>query len=497
MFNTRRGDPDPYELARRAVDAARSAGAAYADARLTRMREQSPAEMDTEDWGFGVRVLVNGYWGFLASTVWTSDEAVRLARGAVAQATAHARGRSRPVGLGPPATVRRGTWTMPVKYDPFDIPVSEKLDVMNSFNDFASSYRVGIQTYGNMNFVREEKIFASSDDASWTQTTYRSRAMFAVTYPDAYHAGLGYGSAAADGLSPAGRGWELVTDAGVIDAIPALIAEAEGARHVIPFDVGRYDMVFTAEAMANLLDQTFGSATELDRALGYEANASGTSYLSDPLAMLGTEVVASPLVTVQANRNVTGGLATVQWDDEGMIPDDFVLVKDGILVDYQTTREQAAWLAPYYQRSGRPVRSHGCAMAPSALDITMQHSPNLSLAPGRARTSFDDLVASTERGVAILSFNAYMDQQGLNGLASGGMREIRRGKLGRYLSGGALMFRAPELWRNVVAVGGPETFQWFGMGRAKGQPGQATYHSVGAVPAKIKQLSLVDPGRAG
>jgi predicted Zn-dependent protease len=125
----------------------------------------------------------------------------------------------------------------------------------------------------------------------------------------------------------------------------------------------------------------------------------------------------------------------------------------------------------------------------------MQHAPNFALMPGPATTSFDDLVAATEQGIAMLTLNTSMDQQNLNGMGYGVMREIRHGKLGRYLQGGALMFRAPELWKNIVALGGPTSQQWFGMSRGKGQPRQSTGHSVGAVPAKVLQLSLVDQMR--
>jgi len=448
--------------------------------------------MDADERAIGVRALVNGYWGFLASAVWTPDEAVRLARSAVTQAKANSRGMIRPVEMGPAPTVRDGHWTMPIKYDPFDIPDGEKLDVMAAFREYAERYQVGIGTSSFMYFTRQQRYFASSDGASWMQTCYQSEAKFAVTYRDEYHLGLPGGGAGADGLSLTGRGWELISESGLMDTIPRLIDEAEQARHVIPFDVGRYDVVFSADAMAAILDRTLGAATELDRALGYEADASGTSYLSDPLDRLGTAIVASPLVSIMANRSVPGGLGTVAWDDEGIAPEDFPLVKDGILVDYQTTREQAAWLAPYYQKIGRPVRSHGCAAAGSAFDITMQQPPNLALMPGRAATTFEDLVASTEKGIAVLGLGVAMDQQSLNGMGYAIMREIKRGKLGRYLQGGALMFRAPEFWKSVVAIGGPASLRWFGMSRGKGQPNQTTQHSVGAVPAKVTQVSIVD-----
>src|SRR5690606_18852292 len=150
--------------------------------------------------------------------------------------------------------------------------------------------------------------------------------------------------------------------------------------------------VLDAPSMVALLDRTLGRATELDRALGYEANAGGTSYLNDPFGMLGSYEAGAPLLTVTGNRSEPGGLATVQWDDEGVRPDTFPLVENGVLTDFQTTRESAGWLEDYYARTGRPFRSHGCANAPAAVDPPLQHTPNLVLTPGREELDFDDLV---------------------------------------------------------------------------------------------------------
>lgn len=494
-------DPDMQALAARAVDAARAAGASYADARLTILRQQrfdaTRITTDSETFGVGVRVLVNGFWGFQSSAVRTPDEMVRLARGAVGQAKASSRGTTREIRWDPIPVVKNESWIMPVKYDPFDIPVGERAD----FAGDVSSYMNGLMdanpmaTYVSMQFRREYKVFASSEGSSWTQTTYRTSAQFAVYYRDEYHAGLPAAGAGADFLSAAGRGWEYITESGLAAAIPQLIEDAEQARHRVPVDIGRHDMVLSAEAMATLVDQTLGAATELDRALGYEANATGTSYLDRPETMLGTQVVASPQVQITANRSLPGGVATVQWDDEGVVPEPFTLVSKGLLVDYQTTREQAAWLAPYYQRAGLPVRSHGCAAASTALDLTMQQAPNLALMPGSGTATFESLVAGVEKGIALLDLSVSMDQQQLNGIGSGTMREIVHGKLGRFINGGALVFRAPELWKSVSALGGVGTQRWYGRARGKGEPGQQMDYSVGAVPAAIPQLSLIDATR--
>ena len=98
--------------------------------------------------------------------------------------------------------------------------------------------------------------------------------------------------------------------------------------------------------------------------------------------MVGRHPVAAPAVTVTANRTEPGGCATVQWDDEGVVPEEFTLVKDGVLTDFHTMRESASWLKDYYGQQQRPVRSHGCAAAPTALHAPLTHPPNLALAPG-------------------------------------------------------------------------------------------------------------------
>lgn len=490
-------DPDLHDLATRAVDAAMAAGATYADVRLTVTREEriSNTIPVTEEatYGLGVRVLVNGFWGFMASAVWTPEEAVRLARGAVAQGKANGAGKTQTLDLGPAIPVATGDWVMPVRYDPFDIPLGEKTDVLGDIIDVVRQSTPRAAANISVRFQRQHKVFASSDGSAWTQTTYVSNGMFGIQYRDQYSLRLPQGVANANFLTGAGRGWEYISESGLIDAIPGLIDQAEQSRHRVPVEPDRFDVVCGAHAMAMLLDATIGAASELDRALGYEANASGTSYLNDPLNMLGAYQVGSSHLNVIADRSTPGAIATVKWDDESVTPETFQLVENGILVDYQTTREQAPWLASYYQRTNRPIRSHGCAGAGSALDVTLQQPPNLQILPGPTERSFEELVAATEKGIAIVDIGGVsMDQQQLNGVAYPILRKITKGKLGPFVVGGAIVFRAPELWKSLTAVGGPKSVQWFGASRQKGQPAQLTMHSVAGVPGKFTNVSIVD-----
>ena len=527
-------EPDPVEaLVQRAVDAAHTAGAQYADARFTRTVlhmynakgaateptsltvANSGFEWDEEPVGVGVRVLVDGYWGFAASPYRTVDDAVRLAHDAVVQAKENAKGPTRPVELATVPVVT-GRWVTPIRIDPFTVPIEEKFDYFSYWKLQAAQHGITYQYDGwpsKMFFIRQERVVATSRGSLFTQTLYQSGGEFigckvgaSATDPDSG------ATVYVNDVSVVGAGWERFLDAKIEEQWPVRAEEALAGASLGTkgSTVGRYTLVCDGATMASVLDKTLGVATQLDRALGYEANAGGTSFITDPLTMVGHLQVAAPAVTVTANRSTPMQLATVRWDDEGVVPAEMTLVKDGVLTDFQTTREQATWLAPYYQRAGRPVQSNGCAAAEDALASTMQHMPNLALAPNPASVGLTDLIANVQAGILIEGGQAYqVDFQGRNGLLDGRqMREIKNGRLGRVVQGGAVLFNTLDFWKNVKAVGGAATQQDVGLfkyngiwqGRClnpddKGQPVQTTDHSVRAVAATIANQALIDPAR--
>jgi TldD protein len=322
------------------------------------------------------------------------------------------------------------------------------------------------------------------------------------------------------GTNVAAIGWELFASeakipeqlAGMMDRMQVAFALRQSSR---PLTIGRYTLVCDGATMASLVGKTLGMATQLDRALGYEANAGGTSFLNDPLGMLGTFQVGSPLVTLTANRSAPRQLATVQWDAEGVAPAPFTLIKDGVLVDFQSTREQAAWLEPYYRTRGLAIHSHGCAEAQDALCFPLQQRPNLALEPQTGAVALDDLVANTSEGILIEGGEVLTtDFQGRTGLliaGKGSMRRIRNGRAGTMMIGGALQFEALDLFKHVVAVGGATTSKvvshtpfdaspaaiqemFFGT-HSKGQPPQDSSYSVRAAAATITNQPIIDPLR--
>jgi len=489
-----------------ALDAARSTGAAYADVQVRTTRSEiwsllsggeylfPPRRMT--DVGIGIRALVNGCWGFAGlDGVPTSEDAGRLGRTATAQAKIGARGKPNTIDLAALPGVANGAWVMPIDIDPFTVSAEEKADVFGSLQDFIAQQQYGVGALGNFSFLKDERTFASSEGAYTTQTIYATQGDMAIGVPADWLT-EGKGMRWADFLSTSGAGWEYILQSPLQDRAMELIEEAMRMRRAKRVDVGRYDVVFDAYAMASIVDVTLGTATELDRALGYTANTVGTSYLQDPLAMLGAFQVGSPLVTVTTNRSMPGGAATVKWDDEGVEPTDTPLVKDGVLVDFQTTRETASWIAPYYVKSGRPIRSNGCAGIHAATNPVTTLPPNFVLAPSAQDVGFDDLVKDTKRGLAVLGGGSWTDHQALNGAGHGEVvYEITNGKLGQCVRGVEYLYRSPEFWKGLVAIGGKTTARARGFDRGRNYVHHPTWHTVSAVPAKVKGIAVVDEMR--
>jgi len=498
-------DPRLQALASRALEAARAAGASYADARLTHTRERRTdmtSTGDDESMEVGVRALVDGYWGFASGPVWSPDEMARLGREAVRQAKVNALGEPRVVNLAPVPVVANGHWEMPVAIAPFAISPFEIQDFLTGLAIYTARDPIA-KVIGNLAVAQvQEKAFASTVGSYCTQRTYRTEGVLTVQLKPEKRPEGDFGLLC---LSAAGLGWELyaadrlprVREHSLREEITRGIEElkADLALPVKPVDVGRYDTVFDAYTVASLVDGTLGRATELDRALGYEANADGTSYLSDPFGMLGSYQAGAPSLTLTAERSEPGAVATVQWDDEGVAPDTFHLVKEGVLTDFQTTRESAGWLKDTYAKTGQPLRSHGCAGAPSAVDAPLQQTPNLTLVPGHDAHDFDALVSGLTTGIAIKTAGIDMDFQHSSGLGRGSVFEVKNGKRVARIADAGFLFRATELWKALQAVGGDASLRRYGMRTAKGEPAETCYHSVTAAPAVVKDLTVIDPMR--
>ncbi|CAG0960330.1 hypothetical protein ARNL5_00862, partial [Anaerolineae bacterium] len=356
-------DPFASELALEALNAAKAAGASYADARVGRYRRQNISTRersisgvsDAESYGVGVRTLVNGSWGFAATSELTKDGVARAAREAVRLSRAARAVQRRPIELAPVAAVK-GTWMTPIRRDPIDVPIEDKVALLLAANEAALKVpRVRFVTSG-LQLLREIKTLATTDGTLITQTFVRVGPSFNATA-----IGDGDFQSYAEEIAPRGQGWEYIESLdmpGNAERWAALAAEKLGARSV---EAGRYDLIIEPTNLWLTIHESIGHPTELDRAMGYEANYAGTSFIAPPEKHINQLKYGPEFMNIQGDRTQEGSVSRVAWDDEGVPADQWLIIEKGIFKDYQTTREQVAWI----QKLTGVSRSHGCSFADS------------------------------------------------------------------------------------------------------------------------------------
>ncbi|TAL12432.1 MAG: TldD/PmbA family protein, partial [Frankiales bacterium] len=380
------------EAAAAALQAATEAGASHADVRIERLRGQDLSLRngrlerlnDAVTIGLAVRVVHDGTWGFSSSADVTVDEAVRLARSAVAVARASRPLNSEPVELADEPVYDDVTWVSAYDVDPFSVDPSDKVAL---FADWSQQLLASDDVdHVDVSLLQalEGKFYADSAGTTTTQQRVRVQPRVTATRVDP-----GGGFETMRTLAqPAGRGWEYLTGdhydwAAELAQLPSLLVEKAKASSVEP---GRYDLVIDPSNLWLTIHESIGHATELDRALGYEAAYAGTSFAT--LDQLGTLRYGSPVMQVTGDRTVPHGLATIGWDDEGVQTQSWDIVRDGTLVGYQLDRRMARQNADVLGVS----RSNGCAFADSPGHVPVQRMANVSLQPAEDGPSLEELI---------------------------------------------------------------------------------------------------------
>jgi TldD protein len=346
-----------------------------------------------------------------------------------------------------------------------------------------------------MFFRKDERNYANTDGSVVTQTIIHSWVPMQITAvaPDQSDF-QNRGSVS----PPMGRGYEYVLAQDIVGNASKWGEEASQKHKAKPVAVGRYDLVLHPSHLWLTIHESIGHPTELDRANGYEANLAGTSFIAPPEKMLGKLKYGPEFMNIQGDRTQVGALSTVGYDDEGVKPDDFLLVKNGIFNDYQTTREQANWLKWWYDSQGRPTRSHGCSFGDSWSSVQFQRMPNVSLLPGEKEQSFEDIIAATDKGIAIIGDGSFsIDQQRYNAQFGGQVfHEIKGGKIVGMLKDVAYQMRTPDFWNSMDMIGGKKSYELGGsFFDGKGQPVQINAVSHGAVPARFRNINVINTGR--
>jgi TldD protein len=481
------------DLADTTLRLARQAGASYCDVRIGRDRsevifareEKLQRFSSTYSAGLGVRVLLDGSWGFGATKIVTEAEASKAVSQAIENARAAKLFQTTPIVL-EDIPAYQDTWVMPVKVDPFAAPVEEKAAKLLGIN--AAALRAGADYCSSMIMaVREEKLFVSSRGSRIQQTRTRIYPQFSVTVIDKQS---GKFAERESSIPPRAAGWDYVSayDGEAEAALAAVQAREKLAAK--PVEPGAYDLVIDPANLWLTIHESVGHSTELDRALGWEADFAGTSFLSpDHLDRL---QFGSPLMTVIGDRSQPGGLATVGYDDDGVrtAGEEFPIVQNGMFRNFQMAMGQA-------QLIGR-ARSNGCAYADSPASFPLQRMPNISLQPGSKDTSLADLVSGVERGILVSGAGSWsIDQQRDNFQFSGQLFwKIDKGKLGPMLRDVAYQGRTVSFWNSLDGIGGPSTYELGGAFTCgKAQPMQLAPVSHGAVPARFRGVTVLNTER--
>jgi TldD protein len=491
-------DPDFLALPlRRLADAAlaraRELGAEYAAFRVERVRAETlrlfdarlEGSIDADDLGFAVRVVKNGTWGFAAGIALTPEAVVAVAEQAVQVAEVSAPINREPVELAPEPVYSDVTWVSAYDVDPFDVPMREKVELLGEWSGGLLGQVDHVSA--SLMQVKEQKFYADSAGTVTTQQRVRVHPQLTAMKVD--------GERFDDMRTlapPVGRGYEYLTGTGwdfpaELATLPALLAEKLAAPSV---ESGRYDLVVDPSNLWLTIHESIGHATELDRALGYEAAYAGTSFAT--FDQLGELTYGSKIMNVTGDRTAEHGLATVGWDDEGVRAQSFDIVTDGTLTGYQLDRRMGL-----LKGFGR---SNGCAFADSPGHPPIQRMANVSLRPAEGGPSTDELIAGVENGIYVLGDKSWsIDMQRYNFQFTGQrFYRITDGKLAGQLRDVAYQATTTDFWRSMDAVGGPQTYVLGGaFNCGKGQPGQVAPVSHGCPAARFRNVRILNTVQEG
>ncbi|HEX3327947.1 MAG TPA: TldD/PmbA family protein [Actinomycetota bacterium] len=470
-----------------ALDAAVASGATYADVRSVETTTEALAvrgpqveAVDRSDTaGLGVRVLLDGAWGYAASAKLDRESVKAMASTAVEVARASATARSTPVELVPePPHV--DSWSAPIETDPFSVSAEDKIALLTGATEQMERV-AGIRlARGTMDLLRQTVWFASSEGSVIDQSTFQVGAGIEAisvsegevqqrSYPGSFRGHFETG------------GYEIIERMDLAAHAQAIAEQAVALVAAPPCPNEITTLVLDGHQVMLQVHESVGHPTELDRVLGMEAAYAGTSFVAIPDA--GKFRYGSDLVNITSDATVPGGLGTFGYDDEGVAAQCVDLIKNGILVGFQTSRETAA--AAGAERSNGTMRAEGWENFP------LIRMTNVNLLPGEG--TLEDLLADVDRGVYMETNKSWSIDDKRKNFQFGCeiAWEIKNGRLGRILKDPRYTGITPEFWASCDAIAGPEEWQVYGTPNCgKGQPGQTMRVGHGTSPARFRNVHL-------
>jgi len=483
-------------LAGLALDTARACGATYADVRIIERREQTvgvkngvvESLSETEDHGFGVRLIAEGAWGFASSAVLSKEEVERVTALAVEIARASALTHREAVDIGLPVT-STGSYRTSVQIDPFGVPAEDKIALLLEADRAMRGVQGVKVAQGILVCLRERKTFANTEGAFVEQELVETGGgIVALAVGDGEVQQRSYPNSF--GRDQRTVGWEYIQQVDLSGHAERIGSEAVALLTADPCpSTVTPALILGPTQLALQVHESCGHPTELDRVFGTEAAYAGTSFLTPD--KLGTLRYGSPVVNLTADGTLPGGLGTFGWDDEGVPAQRVELVRDGLFVGYLTSRETAVQLARLKGWETAGARSGGAMRGSGWNRIPLIRMTNVSIEPGE--WTFDDLIADTDDGLYVETNRSWsIDDKRLNfqfGTEIG--YEIKRGKLGRMLKNCTYTGMTPQFWGSCDAICNRDHWQVWGTPNCgKGQPSQIAHTGHGAAPARFRNVRV-------
>ena len=474
-----------------ALSAATAAGAGEASVRVEEIRSQRlvlrdgvvETTLDQVESGLGVRVIAEGSSGFAASVELSRDSAALVARQAVEGAHLVAPAHNTRFEMVDEPGHAEVEYSSSFRTDPTTVAMTQKIALLEDWSRTLIAAPGVTHVTARLLAVSEFKHYADSSGTIARQRRVRMHPIFEVV------------AVSDDGdfetmrtlAPPVGRGWEyLESDGwdwpGELAALPERLTQKLASPSVEP---GRYDLVIDPTNLWLTIHESIGHATELDRALGYEAAYAGTSFATPD--RLGSLQYGSEVMQVTGDRTIEHGLATIAIDDEGVEAQRFELIRDGVLVGFQLDRSVAAIAG-----SGR---SNGCAFADSPLHVPIQRMANVSLQPTPDGPSTEDLIGGVRRGLFVEGDNSWsIDMQRYNFQFTGQrFWLIEDGRITGQVRDAAYQATTTDFWGSMEAVGRPSTYLLCGaFNCGKAQPGQVAAVSHGAPSALFRSVNVLN-----
>ncbi len=473
------------DLLRNLMDAA-AARADYADARFVASRVERLSTRNgaldgldsSSSEGIGVRVRLDGAWGFAAVRGGERRDAEAALERALAIAALNPAPGAAALTEEPPAT---GSWAVAAERDPFAVALEDKLALLLEADAALRAEPSVRVAAAHFHAIRTDKLFASSEGALCEQQVTECGGGISATAVDGDESQV-RSFPASHGGHVAQAGYEHFLSLGLADAAPRVAAEAAELLSAPPCPAGRRTLVLAGEQLATQLHESVGHAVELDRVLGREASYAGTSFVSAGAA--GSLRYGSEQVGVTADATSAGGLGSFGWDDEGVAAKAVPIVREGILTGFLSSRETATEIG--LARSGGCMRADGFARQP------IVRMTNVNLEPGGAG-SLEDLIADTEDGLLIDSNRSWsIDDRRLHFQFEGEAAwEIVGGERRRLLRNPSYAGTTPEFWRACDAVCSASEWRLMSLlDCGKGEPGQLMHVSHGVAPARFRDVEV-------